>query len=159
MSPKSPNTAAEDLMYVLPLESIFRHLAISPTALETEQRVELPATFLKMLLQLAIAHCDFDEDDYLDKNPDVRIAVTRGAIESGFVHYVGFGYFEGRRGGIPQVDEEWYANKYPDIAAAVAAGTIKSATDHFYRVGAAEGPSPNLDHEAEAAQWKMALGG
>ena len=146
-------------MYIPPLESLSRHLALPSLALETEQTVQLPARFLKMLLQLAVAHCDFDEPDYLAKNPDVKDAVARGEVESGFVHYIGFGYFEGRRGGIPSVDEAWYTKKYPDIAAAIAAGTIKSASEHFYNIGAAEGRSPNQAYEVEAAQWKKALVG
>jgi hypothetical protein len=144
-------------MYVPPLESLYRHLVIPDLAFDREQQVQVPTKFLKIILQLAIAHCDFDERDYLDKNPDVRSVVDRGEIESGFVHYVGYGYFEGRRGGIPPVDEKWYKKQYPDVAAGIAAGKIKNATEHFYSIGAAEGRSPNQANEIDAAQWKKVL--
>ncbi|GJD52200.1 hypothetical protein OPKNFCMD_4962 [Methylobacterium crusticola] len=39
----------------------------------------------------------FDEREYLRCNPDVRRAVDRGQMESGFVHYRTFGRREGRR--------------------------------------------------------------
>jgi len=144
-------------MYVPPLESLYRHLGIPPLLFDGEQQVQIPAKFLKIVLQLAIAHCDFDEPDYLEKNPDVRNVVARGEVESGLIHYVGYGYFEGRRGGIPSVDEKWYNKQYPDVAAGIVAGKIKNATEHFYSVGAAEGRSPNQANEIEAAQWKNAL--
>jgi hypothetical protein len=144
-------------MYVPPLESLYRHLAVRQLAFDGEQQVQLSSKFFKFILQLAIAHCDFDEGDYLDKNPDVRKAVERGEVESGFVHYVEYGYFEGRRGGIPSVDEKWYNKQYPDVAAGIAAGKIKDATEHFYSIGAAEGRSPNQANEIEAAQWKKVL--
>ncbi|MDR3571116.1 MAG: hypothetical protein P4L81_02875 [Candidatus Pacebacteria bacterium] len=110
-----------------------------------------------MLLQLAVAHCDFNEEDYFEQNPDVKDAVKLGRVENGFIHYIGFGYFEGRRGGIPAVDESWYLNKYPDVAAGVRAGAINGAKDHFYNIGAAEGRSPNSDNESEALRWKQAI--
>jgi len=47
----------------------------------------------------------FDEERYLHANPDVRGAMELGRIESGRVHYIGYGYFEGRSGGLPEVDE------------------------------------------------------
>ena len=40
---------------------------------------------------------EFDEDEYLRCNPDVRRAVERGEIESGKVHYRTFGRRERRR--------------------------------------------------------------
>lgn len=39
----------------------------------------------------------FDEGEYLRCNPDVRRAVRRGTMESGFSHYRTFGRREGRR--------------------------------------------------------------
>ena len=91
------------------------------------------------------------------KNPDVNDAVIQGGVESGFVHFIGYGYFEGRLGGITAVDEAWYLRQNPDVAAAVNAGAINSATDHFYKVGAAEGRSPNSENELEGIRWKDVL--
>lgn len=40
---------------------------------------------------------DFDEQSYLDANPDVRLAVDEGRIASGFAHWKRHGHKEGRR--------------------------------------------------------------
>ena len=48
---------------------------------------------------------EFDEDLYLEKNPDVRDAILRGDFASGFSHYMAFGYRE-NRGGSPGWDPE-----------------------------------------------------
>jgi hypothetical protein len=47
--------------------------------------------------------------------------------------------------------------KYPDVASAIREGRIKSAKHHFHLIGAAEGRSPNVDQEENAAHWKKAL--
>lgn len=39
----------------------------------------------------------FDEDEYLRCNPDVRLAVRRGKMQSGEYHYLRFGRGENRR--------------------------------------------------------------
>ena len=38
----------------------------------------------------------FDEREYLRCNPDVRVAMMRGAVQSGLQHYQTFGAREGR---------------------------------------------------------------
>jgi hypothetical protein len=114
---------------------------------------------LKLLLQFAVARIDFDEDGYLGANPDVREAVRRGHVESGQMHYIGYGYFEGRRGGTVKIDERRYLGDNPDVAAAINEGRIKSVEDHFYTIGAGEGRSPNPDQATYAAEWKRALCG
>jgi hypothetical protein len=146
-------------MYIPPYESLLRSLNTSKSALENAKDVAIPVGLLKLLLQMAIACADFDEEGYLNANPDVRDAVSRGAIESGRLHYIGFGYFEGRKGGTVAVDEPWYLRKYPDVASAVRQGRVESATHHFNSIGAGEGRSPNAEQEDSAAQWKDALHG
>ena len=127
------------------------------STLDGNGRVEVPAKFLKLLIQIALASADFDESGYLARNPDVARAIERGEIESARVHYIGFGYFEGRQGAGPEVDEKWYLQKYPDVAAAVRERKIPSAKDHFHAIGAGEGRSPNSELEEDAKQWKEAL--
>jgi hypothetical protein len=144
-------------MYVPPYDSLLKSLGARAEQIETSDQVTVPVKLLKLLLQLAVAYSDFDEDDYLRANPDVRHAVQRGEIESGFQHYIGYGYFEGRKGGTAVVEENWYLRKYPDVAAALKEGHIRSASDHFNAVGAAEGRCPSSDQEETAAQWKTAL--
>ncbi|MBO4221534.1 hypothetical protein [Bradyrhizobium neotropicale] len=144
-------------MFVPSAVSMLNSLKIDYATFENGGRVEIPAGLFKLLLQIALASADFDEDGYLRENPDVAKALSSGEIESAHVHFIGFGYFEGRQGGGPEVDEDWYTQKYPDVAAAIREGKIKSAKQHFHLIGGAEGRSPNLDQEENAAQWKKAL--
>ena len=83
--------------------------------------------------------------------------MERGDIESAYMHYIGYGYFEGRSGGGPEVDEDWYLRKYPDVASGIRNAQVNSASQHFHRVGAAEGRSPSADQQDSATQWKRAL--
>lgn len=142
-------------MYVPPYQSLMRKLKITNFD-QSDGAVTIPIELFKMLLQIAVANSDFDEDSYFKDNPDVREAVLRGDIDSGHMHFVGFGYFEGRKGGIA-VDETWYLRKYPDVATAVRGGQVPSASAHFHSVGGAEGRSPGPNHEHDAAQWKKVL--
>jgi hypothetical protein len=144
-------------MYVPPYESLLRSLNTSKSALEHAKDVTISVGLLKLLLQFAVAQGDFDEESYLRSNPDVRDAVNSGEIESGRLHYIGFGYFEGRKGGMVAVDESWYLKKYPDVAIAVKDGRVDSATQHFNTIGAGEGRSPSADQQDYAAQWKEAI--
>jgi hypothetical protein len=146
-------------MFVPSVESLMTALKQDKSALDRAGHVRVPTGLLKLLLQIAIAAADFDEERYLQENPDVAKAVARGEVESAHMHYVGFGYFEGRRGGGPAVDADWYLGKYPDVAAAVREGRVKSAEAHFLSVGGGEGRSPAADYEAEAVQWKSAIRG
>jgi hypothetical protein len=95
-------------MYVPSYECLLRSLRTNKEVLETSNEITIPVALLNLLLQLAVAHCDFDEDVYLGANPDVREAVRRGHVESGQMHYIGYGYFEGRRGGTVKIDEQIY---------------------------------------------------
>ena len=143
-------------MYVPPYQSLMRNLEKTNASSSGEGCVTIPLELFKMLLQIAVVNSDFNEDTYFKENPDVREAVRRGDIESGHMHFVGFGYFEGRKGGVV-VDETWYLRKYPDVATAVRSGQVPSASDHFHSVGGGEGRSPSADQESAAAQWKNAL--
>jgi hypothetical protein len=150
-------TRSVNAMYIPPYKPLLKSLGTQADQIENAEKIEVPVKLLKLLLQLAVAYSDFDEEGYLRANPDVRRAVQRGKIASGHVHYIGHGYFEGRTGGAAVVEENWYLEKYPDVAAAIREGRIKSAFDHFNAVGAVEGRSPNSEQEATAAQWKSAM--
>jgi hypothetical protein len=138
---------------------LVRSLDTTPAAIASANGVVIPGALLKLLLQMAVAHSDFDEERYLALNPDVKEAVERGEIESGHVHYVGFGYFEGRLGGAEEVDESWYLRAYPDVAQAVRNNQLASASQHFHLVGGGEGRSPNADQLENAMRWKKTLRG
>jgi hypothetical protein len=146
-------------MFVPSAQSLMNTLNLETSALDGPGPIGVPAGLLKLLLQIAVAAAEFDEDGYLRENPDVAGAVSRGELESAHMHYIGFGYFEGRRGGGPAVDAEWYLGKYPDVAAAVREGRVRSAEAHFLSVGGGEGRSPAAEYEADAAQWKSAIKG
>lgn len=145
-------------MYIPPFEALLQQLNSDPARLEKSGKVEIPSRLLKLLLQLALLNSEVDEDGYLAKNADVNDAVKRGDIESGIMHYIGFGYFEGRKGALPPVDERWYLAKYPDVAQGITQKKVASATEHFYSIGAIEGRSPNAEQESNAREWKVAFG-
>ena len=96
---------------------------------------------------------------YVLDNPDVADAVKKGDVEDARLHYIGFGYFEGRLGGTPAVDERWYLNTYTDVAQGVRVGRIGSASEHYDVIGASEGRSPSADYLPIAEHWKKALVG
>jgi hypothetical protein len=144
-------------MYVPPYDAVLTSIGTSREDLKDTDEVAIPAQLFRFLMQIAVAHSDFNEAGYLAANPDVADALKAGGIESARLHYVGFGYFEGRIGATPDVDERWYLKAYPDVGSAVRAGQISSATEHFTVVGAAEGRSPSIRYTQDAEQWKKAL--
>lgn len=144
-------------MFVPSFEALCSVLKLDQAEFHGGGTVRIPAALLKLLLQIALTAAEFDEEGYLKANPDVAKAVERGEIESAYMHYIGFGYFEGRQGGGPAVDEKWYLQRYPDVANGIQVSQIASAAQHFYRIGAAEGRSPNAEQEYSAAQWKSAI--
>lgn len=86
----------------------------------------------------------FDENFYLNQNPDVAAAVANGRFASGFDHFVGFGIDEGRAPSI-LYDEEFYLDGNEDVAAAVDAGRFASGLDHFLTVGHIEQREPSSE--------------
>ncbi|MDJ1179637.1 transporter substrate-binding domain-containing protein [Roseofilum sp. BLCC_M91] len=83
----------------------------------------------------------FDENAYLEQNPDVAEAVARGSLASGYDHWVRFGLAEGRMPQIP-FNESFYLDFNPDVAEAVADGDFASGLQHYLNFGAAEGRAP-----------------
>jgi hypothetical protein len=136
---------------------VLNSVGTSRPEMETAAEVTIPAQLFRFLMQIAVAHADFNEAGYLEANPDVAAALRSGTLESARLHYVGFGYFEGRRGATPEVDEGWYLQTYPDVGSAVRTGRIGSAAEHFSVVGASEGRSPNVRYTQDAEQWKRIL--
>jgi hypothetical protein len=144
-------------MYVPPYDAVLRSIGTSREELEGASDVTVPLPLFRFLMQIATAHSDFNEEGYLKANPDVAEALKSGAIESARLHYIGFGYFEGRTGATPDVDERWYLKAYPDVGSAVRAGQIGSAAEHFQVSGASEGRSPSIRYAQDAEQWKRVL--
>ncbi|MBR0650219.1 hypothetical protein GXW78_11140 [Roseomonas terrae] len=143
-------------MYVPPYDALLHSIDTSREALKDKQEVTIPTGLFRFLLQIAVANGDFNEAGYLAANPDVAQALRNGTIDNARMHYIGFGYFEGRQGGTPDVEERWYLHSYPDVDEAVKKGKLNSAREHFSMVGAAEWRSPSPRYEADTQQWKQA---
>jgi len=79
----------------------------------------------------------FDEQFYLNTNPDVAAEIASGNLTSGYQHFVANGLLEGRN---PSVlyDEDFYLANSPDVAAAVERGEIASGLVHYLNNGASE---------------------
>lgn len=144
-------------MYVPHYDALLNSIGTSRAELDGASEVSVPLGLFKFLMQLAVTSADFNEAGYLKANPDVAEAIRKGEIESARLHYIGFGYFEGRLGATPEVDEKWYLRSYPDVGSAVKAGQLQSGSQHFSMVGASEGRSPSVRYENDAAQWKKVL--
>ena len=142
-------------MYVPPYQSLMRNSEKTNASSSGEGCVTIPLELFKMLLQIAVVNSDFNEDTYFKENPDVREAVRRGDIESGHMHFVGFGYFEGRKGGVV-VDEPWYLRRMSgrgDCRASRSGSVGKRALSFGRR---RRRPQSQCSSSA-AAQWKNAL--
>jgi hypothetical protein len=144
-------------MYLPPYQHLLRATHNETDGKHPPDQVTISIGLFNFLLQVALATGDFDEERYLAANPEVRehIALT-GKITPN-QHFLGFGYFEGRKGILPEVDEQWYLETYPDVAAAIPNGELASATEHFEKAGAVEGRAPSPEYLDVAHQWKELL--
>jgi len=144
-------------MYFPPYDQLIGAMKSATAANKESDCITLPLNLFKALLQAALASADFNEESYLAANPDVRRQLQSKTGLTAKHHYTGYGYFEGRRGGMPKVDERWYLKTYPDVASAVNRGEIPSASEHFEVVGAIEGRAPSPEYLDVAAEWKLLL--
>ncbi|MDY7024601.1 MAG: hypothetical protein SWJ54_25180, partial [Cyanobacteriota bacterium] len=83
----------------------------------------------------------FDENFYLEVNPDVDDALSQGIIQSAFDHYTQFGQVEGRNASL-FFDAPFYLATNPGVAAAVEQGDF-TAVGHFIQFGQFEERDPN----------------
>jgi subtilisin family serine protease len=83
----------------------------------------------------------FDENYYLQQNPDVANAVSLGGFATGFDHFLSNGQFEGRQ---PSgfYSESYYLQQNQDVANAVSLGGFASGLEHFLNNGQFEGRDP-----------------
>jgi hypothetical protein len=86
----------------------------------------------------------FNAAFYLDKNPDVLLAIAQKKIASAEAHFNEFGAFEGRN---PNAffDTKSYFKSNPDV---LTSGM--NPLDHFLKFGAAEGRSPSATFVTKA---------
>lgn len=81
----------------------------------------------------------FNEESYLQRNPDVAEAVANGLFNSGLQHWANFGFAEGRRPQDINFEEDFYLSYHPDVAAAVANGSVSNGLEHYAAFGWSEG--------------------
>jgi hypothetical protein len=145
-------------MYVPHYDAILHAVGTSREKLNGKAKIEIPLSLFKFLLQIAVRHGEFNLSGYLVTNRDIQDAARKGQIPDPKMHYVNFGFFEGRRGALPTVDESWYRRTYADIADAVRKGSVSSGADHFNTIGAEEFRAPSAAHVEDALGWKDACG-
>ena len=80
----------------------------------------------------------FDEEFYLDNNPDVVQQVQNGLFINGLDHFMKQGQFQGRNPSL-LFDETTYLVENPGVSQAVANDVFKSGFDHFINIGFFEG--------------------
>ncbi len=98
--------------------------------------------FFYDLMALFLKDVHVDETWYLEKHPDLKEAIVRGAFRSARHHYIRFGYYEHRMPYAIAVEESWYLGAYPDVAEAIHKEVFVSAQEHFETVGYKEGRLP-----------------
>jgi hypothetical protein len=141
-------------MYFPPYEQLMRAAAKLMAAKPGESTVTVPTKLFNFILQAALTTVEFNEEAYLSANPDIRAGLESRRGLTAQQHFLLYGFFEGRRGGMVTVDEPWYLDTYPDVSEAVKRGTVMSAKEHFEVVGAVEGRIPAPEYGTVAAQWK-----
>ena len=144
-------------MYFPSYEQLLKSGGQTRASVEAAKKVTVPLKLFEFLMQVALTSADFDVEHYLAMNPDIRDAMKKGSEISPHQHYISYGYFEGRKGGLPKVDDAWYLRTYPDVAAAVKSGGVRSATEHFEIMGAGEGRAPSQELSDVAVKWKALL--
>ncbi|MEG4630232.1 calcium-binding protein [Microcoleus sp. AR_TQ3_B6] len=81
----------------------------------------------------------FDEDTYLERNPDlkpfVRTFNPNAPFATGLDHFIQYGYEEGRTRVSPEYDEDFYLANNQDLLPFVQNGTFKNGYQHFIKFG------------------------
>ena len=104
----------------VPHASLIRQrFGIAPDA-KDDDLVAVPIGALRCLLSLLVGRTagTFDEARYLETYGDVAGAVENGVYESGFEHYLRYGYWEGREAAWTDFDADYYRARYRDLASA-----------------------------------------
>jgi len=85
----------------------------------------------------------FDQEFYLNNNPDVANAVETGDFDNAFEHFSAFGLDEARdpSEALTLFTGEAYLENNPDVDNAVETGIFDNGLEHFLRFGVNEGRS------------------
>lgn len=117
------------------------------------QALTLPLPIVSALLRELYLATGFNEEDYLERYPDVKELVRSKKGHSALEHFVASGFFEGRLANCAPVAEEWYRKRNPDVWQAIKKGQFKDANEHYFTSGANEGRSPSPELESAAEYW------
>jgi hypothetical protein len=137
------------MQYVPPL----RLLAGLGDVERSETSVTLPLEAFQAVLRAAFAGSAFDPAWYRATYPDVATAIAEGIVPDEISHFVGYGYFEGRRPRSFDVDTRWYEDTYEDVAKAIRDGAISDARSHFNSNGYFEPRAPDAQSAAAYAAF------
>lgn len=130
------------------VEEFAEHVNVPVDEFMGPRKVLVSLDVLRRLIGFAAAEVAFDEEFYLKRYPDVRIAAEAGDIADLKTHFASAGYFERRQGCLRQsrpVDELWYLDSYPDVAKGIETGKVSSVTEHYRTTGRKEGRRPAGD--------------
>ena len=120
--------AAIKSVVTVPYASLLNAKIIEPVH---DNYVLIDRHFLTFCMQPILARIKIDENWYLDKYPDVLLAIENDVMSNAVTHYTKHGYFENRMPYRIEVDADWYLEEYPDIRLAIERGEFASAQDHF----------------------------
>ena len=132
-------SASIKTVVTVPYASLLNAKIIEPTQ---DGSLLVDRHFLIFCMQPVLAKIKVDDDWYLHRYPDVRLAIENGIVPSASTHYTRFGYFENRMPHRVEVDPDWYLQEYPDVRTAIERQEYTSAQDHFENSGFAEGRFP-----------------
>ncbi len=143
-------------MYVPPYRVIARSLGLSDQESDAAGTGWISDKFLRFLLEKIVAQLPFNEEAYLNANPDVASAIPSGGPKA-HEHYCMYGYFEEREGAGPTFDEAYYLRHNQDVAAAVKTGQWTSGYQHYRQDGMYEWRSPSAAAEPDLHRWREML--
>ena len=95
----------------------------------------------------------FDEDTYLEGNPDLKLFVRtvnpNAPFATGLDHFIQYGYEEGRTRVSAEYDEGFYVATNRDLQPFIQNGTFKNGYQHFIQFGAKDGRLPTSFFEPQ----------
>jgi hypothetical protein len=144
-------------MFIPPYRMILDHLGVKPSNGSGAKTLMVSKDVFDLMIMTILRCIDFDEEQYLSLNPDVRQAVQEGLFLNGRDHFARYGYFEGRMGGVPVIDPEWYALANADVADALKVGEVDSAQQHYFKWGIEEWRAPNREALELVEAWRCCL--
>jgi hypothetical protein len=107
----------------------------------------VPSDVFMQLIKYASDRVPLDEEWYVSRYDDVKVAIERKQFKSAREHYAFDGFLEGRQPFSISVDEKFYLKKYPDVAKGVRGGSFESAQHHYDALGFVEGRLPYADFD------------